>query len=265
MALLVDTVGVMATSLTQRRVVGHVDLDCFFAAAELLRRPELRGMAVAVGGTGRGGVVSTATYEARKFGVGSGMPMRRARSLCPGLVVVGVDMDWYKTLSMEVLVAVAAVADVVEPVSLDEAYLGFDAEVLGGVGVVALGEEIRSRVRARTGLTISFGAGMSRVVAKLASERAKPDGLVVVEPGTEWAFLASHALASLVGIGSAGLAKLERAGIGSVASLAGMDPDLLATSQETGRSGTGTTSRSQTISSMTTSRGSREKDDDKES
>ena len=250
MALLVDTVGVMATSPTQRRVVRHVDLDCFFAAAELLRRPELRGMAVAVGGTGRGGVVSTATYEARKFGVGSGMPMRRARSLCPGLVVVGVDMDWYKALSMEVLVAVAAVADVVEPVSLDEAYLGFDAEVLGGVGVAALGEEIRSR--ARTGLTISFGAGMSRVVAKLASERAKPAGLV--EPGTEWAFLASHALASLPGIGSAGLAKLERAGIGSVASLAGMDPDLLATSQETGRSGTGTTSRSQTISSMTTSK-----------
>jgi DNA polymerase IV len=201
------------------RPVGHVDLDAFFASAAILAHPELKGTPVAVGGDSLHGVVSTANYEARKYGVHSGMRMREAKRLCPQLAVVGVDFSWYRELSFEVLCSQVEVCEKVEPAGIDESYLRFYPEV-GFDEVEEVAEDLRGRIQRRTGLTASVGVGISRGVAKLASAAAKPDGVLVVPPENTVAFLGSRRLVDLGGAGPATMARLSEMGVHSVRGLA---------------------------------------------
>jgi DNA polymerase-4 len=183
------------------RTILHADMDAFFAAVEQRDRPELRGKPVIVGGTGRRGVVSTASYEARVYGVHSAMPMAQARELCPDGVFVPGRMAVYVAVSRQVRAVFEEFTPQVEPLSLDEAFLDVTgSRALFGDGE-RIGQQLRARVRERTGLTISVGVATSKYVAKVASDVDKPDGLTVVAPGAEAAFLAPLPLRRLWGAG----------------------------------------------------------------
>ncbi len=200
----------------------HVDLDAFFASVEQLDDPALRGRPVIVGGLGNRGVVSAASYEARAFGVRSAMPMARARSLCPTAEFRSPRFDRYSHKSREVMAVLESVTPLVEQLSIDEAFLD-----VGGIRRLSgRGPEIAARIRTRvhdeTGLVASVGVATTKFLAKLASDLAKPDGLLVVTPGQEREFLAPLPAGRLWGVGPATLGRLERMGvrtIGEVASL----------------------------------------------
>jgi len=212
--LLAETVKVME----EVRPHAHVDLDCFFAAAEELRHPEFVGQPLAVGGGPNRGVIATANYAARRFGVGSAMPVRLALQKCPDLVIVPPDFSWYKTLSLEVFATVADFVESFSPMSLDEARCTLlpsqDWSTLPD-----LAERLRESVRHRTGLAISFGAGPTPIIAKLAVGRAKPDGAFIVDPSAAEDFLTTTALADIPGLGPSTLARLTSSGIYSVVQL----------------------------------------------
>jgi DNA polymerase-4 len=198
-------------------MIVHADLDAFYAAVEQRRRPELRGRPVAVGGAGPRGVVMSASYEARQRGVGGGMPTVRARRLCPELVMVPPDLDAYAVVSANVMAVLHSFARRVEPVSMDEAYLD-----LAGVGMEprALAELLRQRVREEQSLALSVGVGPTKLVAKLASVTAKPDGLLVVTPAEVEAFLRPWAADRLPGVGPRTAEALTRFGLLTVGDLA---------------------------------------------
>jgi DNA polymerase-4 len=210
------------SALSAARTILHVDLDAFYASVEVLDNPALAGRPVLVGGTGPRGVVAAASYEARRFGVHSAMPMGRARRLCPQAVVLPPRFDVYQAKSAAVHGIFAAFTPVVEPIALDEAFL----DVTGGTRLLGTGTEIgaaiRARVRAETGLTASVGVAVNKLLAKLASDDAKPDGMLVVEPGTELAFLRPHPVGRLWGVGPATLARLERFGVETIGDLAAL-------------------------------------------
>ncbi len=188
-------------------------MDAFYASVEQRDRPELRGKPVIIGGYGTRQVVSTASYEARKFGVHSAMPGRKARQLCPQGVFVKPRMEVYAEVSGQIHSVFTQFTDQVEPLSLDEAFLDVTgSRALFGDGRT-IAERIRREVFERTGLAVSVGVATSKYVAKVASDLDKPNGLVVVEPGTERAFLASLPLSKLWGVGPATRATLERAGL----------------------------------------------------
>lgn len=211
------------------RVVMHVDLDAFYASVEQQKRPELRGKPVIVGGLGlpgERGVVAAASYEARAFGVRSAMPLARARRLCPKGIFVPADFAAYRQASRRVFRILSDYSPVIEPMSLDEAYLdltGTEA-LLGPIGEVA--SRLQARVRQDCGLDISIGVAAGKVVAKVASDLRKPRGLVIVPPGQEAAFLAPLPLIRLPGCGPATIARLESFGVRTIGQLAAM-PDAL--------------------------------------
>lgn len=191
-------------------------MDAFYAAIEQRDRPELRGLPVIIGGYGPRQVVSTASYEARKFGVHSAMPGRRARQLCPQGIFVDPRMDVYAEVSGQIQAVFEQFTDQVEPLSLDEAFLDVTgSRALFGDGK-AIAERIKREVRERTELAVSVGVATSKYVAKVASDLDKPDGLVVVSPGQEKAFLADLPLSRLWGVGPSTRATLERAGLRSI-------------------------------------------------
>ncbi|RAJ33111.1 DNA polymerase-4 [Kitasatospora sp. SolWspMP-SS2h] len=210
----------------------HLDMDAFFAAVEQASKPSLRGKPVVVGGLGGRGVVSTASYEARKFGVHSAMPMAQARRLCPNAAFLTGRFEAYRANSEIVMGLLRERSPLVEPLSLDEAFVDLEAgpygpalaaaatPAAGAQLVLALAEDLRADILERTGLTASVGAAASKLMAKIASERAKPDGLVLVEPGTERAVLAPMPVRALPGIGPATEQALRRAGLTTVADLA---------------------------------------------
>ena len=206
----------------------HVDLDAFFAAVEQRDRPELRGRPVIVGGDpGARGVVSAASYEARRFGVHSAMPLRTAAALCPEGVFLPVNGAKYRTASRAVMEILGRFTPRVEQVSIDEAFLDVaGSEVLFG-SPPAIAAAIKDAVQAEVGLTASVGVASTKLVAKIASDLRKPDGLVVVTPGEEAAFLAPLPIARLWGVGAQTRAALAEYGVRTIGDLAAIDPRLL--------------------------------------
>jgi len=208
----------------------HVDLDAFYASVEQLRRPELRGKPVIVGGAGvegERGVVAAASYEARPFGVRSAMPLSRARRLCPSAVFIPCDFLAYREASKSVFAILDRYSPVIEPIALDEAYLDLTGEdaLMGPPNTVAV--KLRDEVKARSGLDLSIGVASCKLVAKVASELRKPRGLVVVAAGGEAAFLAPLPLGKLPGCGPATALRLERVGVRTIGDLAALPDPLL--------------------------------------
>jgi DNA polymerase IV len=201
----------------------HVDLDAFFAAVETLDDPSLRGKPVIVGGLGSRGVVSTASYEARTYGVRSAMPMARARQACPRAVFISPRMARYVEKSHEVMAILTSISPLVEQLSIDEAFV----DVAGARRMLGDPREIAALVRRRVldeaGLCLSVGVASTKFLAKLASDLAKPDGVLVVEPGTERAFLAPLPVSRLWGVGPATQTSLERMGLRTIGDVAATD------------------------------------------
>jgi DNA polymerase-4 len=202
----------------------HVDLDAFYASVEQVRRPELAGKPVAVGG----GVVLAASYEARRFGVHSAMPLGRARRLCPGLIVVGGSFGDYASVSDEVFDLCERFTPLVEQISIDEAFLDVSGAGRLFGDPVAIGHEIRREVRRATGLAISVGVASTKFLAKVASRVAKPDGLLLVPAGGEIGFLHPLPVQLLWGVGPVTAARLRDMGIRSVGELAAAPASTLA-------------------------------------
>jgi DNA polymerase-4 len=206
----------------------HVDLDAFFAAVEQRDRPELRGKPVIVGGDPRSrGVVSTCSYEARKFGVHSAMPLRTALQLCPSGIFLPVDGAKYQRVSREVMAVLRRFTPVVEQVSIDEAFL----DVAGSEALFGPAPEIARRIKREvvdaTQLTVSVGVATTKLVAKVGSDLRKPDGLVVVEPGQEAAFLAPLEIRRLWGIGPKTADRLYGLGVRTIGELAALPVETL--------------------------------------
>ncbi|MEU9858893.1 DNA polymerase IV [Streptomyces sp. NPDC047974] len=207
----------------------HLDMDAFFAAAEQASKPSLRGKPVVVGGLGPRGVVATASYEARRFGVHSAMPMGQARRLAPNAAYLVPRFAFYRAISGQVMELLGRLSPLVEPLSLDEAFVDLEAGGLAddSASARAVGERLRAEILATTGLTGSVGLAGSKMLAKIASEEAKPDGLVLFEPGTERALLAPRSVRIIPGVGPATGDHLRRAGITTVADVVEAGEDEL--------------------------------------
>ncbi|TYB48617.1 DNA polymerase IV [Actinomadura chibensis] len=207
------------------RWVLHVDLDQFIAAVEVLRRPELRGRPVVVGGDGdptKRGVVSTASYEARAYGVHSGLPLRTAARRCPDAVFLPVDRDLYEDVSAQVMEVLRGLGAVVEVMGWDEAFLAVDGDP------EEMAREIRGRVRAATGLECTVGIGQNKLQAKLATGFGKPAGIFRLTGETWFDVLGDRPADALWGIGAKTAKRLKGLGIGTVRELAAADPGALA-------------------------------------
>ncbi|MGP3684662.1 DNA polymerase IV [Streptomyces sp. IBSNAI002] len=207
----------------------HLDMDAFYASVEQASKPSLRGKAVIVGGLGPRGVVATASYEARRFGVHSAMPMAQARRLCPNGAYLIPRFTLYRQVSDVVMALLRELSPLVEPLSLDEAFVDLEAggTAFDSAGARATGERLRADIRAATGLSGSVGLAGSKMLAKVASEEAKPAGLLLIEPGTERELLAPMSVRTLPGVGPATGEHLRRAGITTVGDLAEAGEDEL--------------------------------------
>lgn len=205
----------------------HVDMDAFYAAASLLARPDLVGTPVIIGGRGNRGVVLSATYEARRFGVTSAMPMGRALRLCPVATVLPPEHDLYARISEAVMETFRSVTPVVEPLSLDEAFLDVSGAVRRLGSPARIGALIRDTVADEQGMTCSVGVAPSKFVAKLASGLAKPDGLVVVPPAEVLGFVQQLPVGALWGVGERTEESLTRLGLNTVADIAHTPLDTL--------------------------------------
>jgi DNA polymerase IV len=213
------------------RKIIHIDMDAFFASVEQRDTPSLKGLPVAVGG-GHRGVVAAASYEARAFGVRSAMPAVTALRRCPDLIFVRPRFDAYREVSRQIRGIFADYTDLVEPLSLDEAYLDVSEDRYGLGSARAIAEAIRSRIRAETGLTASAGVSYCKFVAKLASDQNKPDGLCVIRPDQAQRYIASLPVGRFHGIGPKTAARLEAMGI-----MTGADLQRLSVEELQGRFG----------------------------
>jgi DNA polymerase IV len=210
-----------------RRIL-HIDMDAFYASVEQRDKPELRGKPVAVGGDpGKRGVVAAASYEARAFGVRSAIPMARAVRLCPNLVIVRPDFVRYKAASQAVFSIFRSVTALVEPLSLDEAYLDVTentwGEPLGG----AVAQRLKAEIREATGLTASAGVAPNKFLAKIASAWKKPDGLTVIAPARVETFLQKLPVDALWGVGPVTASRLRERGIERLVDVRTVDPGVL--------------------------------------
>ncbi len=198
--------------MPQRKII-HIDCDCFYAAVEMRDDPSLRDVPLAVGGQGGRGVVTTCNYRARAFGVRSAMPGGEARRLCPDLVTVPIDMPRYRDVSHQVMAIFRELTDLVEPLSLDEAFLDVsDVEAFQGSATL-MAEHIRQQVKERTGITVSAGAAPNKFLAKIASDWRKPDGLFVITPAQVAEFVKALPVEKLFGVGRVTASRLHDMGI----------------------------------------------------
>jgi DNA polymerase-4 len=205
------------------RAIVHLDLDAFFAAVEVLEDPELRGRPVIVGGRPEGrGVVTSASYEARAYGVRSAMPVSRALAVCPEAVVIPSRHQRYREYSRKVMAILHQAAPLMEQVSVDEAFLDLTDLIPTWQHAVEMAEKLQKRVKEETGLSASLGVATNKLVAKVASDQDKPGGLTVVRPGTEAAFLAPLSVRVLWGVGPVTAQKLARLEVITVGQLAGV-------------------------------------------
>ncbi len=195
------------------RKIIHIDMDAFFASCEQRDFPELRGKPVAVGGMGQRGVVAAASYEARVFGVRSAMPSSRARRLCPDLIFVPHRFEIYRQVSSQIRAIFLSWTPLVQPLSLDEAYLDVTENSRNEPSATRIAEDIRNAIRQTTGLTASAGVSYNKFLAKLASDINKPNGICVITPAQGADFVAGLPVRKFHGIGPATAAKMEQLGI----------------------------------------------------
>ena len=218
----------MTTCQPEIRCILHADLDAFYAAVEQMDNPQYRGKPVLVGGSPQSrGVVATASYEARKFGAHSAMPMATAVRLCPQAIIVRPRFDRYRDLSQQIMDIFRDLTPDVEPLSLDEAYLDVSPVAAGGLDPHTIAARLKNQVKSQAGLDISIGASVCKTVSKIASDLRKPNGLVVVPPGEEAAFLAPLPAGKLPGIGPKAVERLNHENIHTVAQLAALPFDRL--------------------------------------
>jgi len=217
----------MTGSNDMGRTIIHVDMDAFYASVEMLDNPELLGKPVVVGGLSSRSVVSAASYEARKFGIHSAMPTLTAHKLCPEAIFMPVRMGRYREVSGQIMAIFRRFTPLVEPISLDEAFL----DVTGSGKLFGSGVEIaaciRELIRAETGLTASAGVATSKLLAKIASDLLKPDGLTIVEPGRERLFLAELPISKLWGVGRTTLKSLKMLSVETIGDLAALPLEIL--------------------------------------
>ncbi len=209
------------------RKIIHVDMDAFFASVEQRDNPELRGRPVAVGGASGRGVVAAASYEARGFGVRSAMPSVTARRRCPELIFCRARFEVYREVSEQIRAIFRRFTPLVEPLSLDEAYLDVTDDPAGLGSATRIARAIRAAIREETQLTASAGVSYNKFLAKLASDQNKPDGLCVIRPGEGAAFVQALPVRRFHGVGERGAEKLARLGIATGADLAARDPAWL--------------------------------------
>ena len=209
------------------RKIIHVDMDAFYASVEQRDNPALRGKPIAVGGDGPRGVLTTCSYEARKFGCRSAMPSVTAKRLCPQLIFVRPRFPVYTAVSHQIREVFREFTPLVEPLALDEAFLDVTADERGIGSATRIAELIRARIKAETGLTASAGVSYNKFLAKLASDQNKPDGLCVIRPGEGAAFVARLPIRRFHGIGPKGADKMAALGIETGADLAARDIQFL--------------------------------------
>ncbi len=224
----------MDTSRTPRKIL-HLDMDAFYASVEQRDNPELRGRPLAVGYGEARGVVAAASYEARKFGVHSAMPSVTAKRKCPELIFVKPRFDAYRAVSQQIHAIFAEYTPLIEPLSLDEAYLDVTENLKGIEIATEVAEQIRERIRAETGLTASAGVSYNKFLAKMASDQRKPDGLFVITPKNGPAFVEALPVKKFHGVGPATAEKMLKLGIETGADLKARDLAFL--QQHFGKSG----------------------------
>ncbi len=198
--------------MTLRKII-HVDMDAFYASVEQLDNPELRGKAIAVGGGSKRGVVSAASYEARKFGVKSAMSGALAQKLCPHLIFVKSNFDRYREVSQQIRKIFFEYTDLVEPLSLDEAYLDVTENKMGNPSATLIAKEIREKIKEKTGLNASAGISINKFVAKIASDYNKPNGQKTVYPKEIASFLEALEIRKFHGVGKVTAEKMYGLGI----------------------------------------------------
>jgi DNA polymerase IV len=195
------------------RKIVHIDMDAFYASVEQRDNPELRGRPVAVGGSRERGVVAAASYEARKFGVHSAMPSLIAKRKCPELIFIAPRFEVYKAISLQIRAIFAEYTPIIEPLSLDEAYLDVTENLKGIASATRIAEELRARIREATGLTASAGVSYNKFLAKIASDHRKSDGLFVITPAEGPAFVKALPVRKFHGVGPATERKMRELGV----------------------------------------------------
>ncbi len=220
--------------MPNRKII-HIDMDAFFASVEQRDHPELRGKPVAVGGGGDRGVVAAASYEARKYGVRSAMASRTAKHKCPHLIFVKARFDVYKQVSAQIRAIFAEYTPLIEPLSLDEAYLDVTENLKGMKSATMIANEIRQRIRQTTRLTASAGVSYNKFLAKIASDHRKPDGIFVILPQEGEAFVTQLPIERFHGIGRVTAQKMHSLGVMTGADLKSKSEEFLR--QQFGKSG----------------------------
>lgn len=211
----------MDKSSANHRKIIHIDMDAFYASVEQRDNPEYQGKAIAVGGSpeGRGGVVATASYEARKFGVRSAMPSKQALHLCPGIIFVRPRFPVYKEVSQKIREIFSRYTDLVEPLSLDEAYLDVTEDKQGVGSAIEIAKLIKQSILTELQLTASAGISVNKFIAKIASDMNKPDGLTFIGPSSIGAFMEKLPVEKFFGVGKVTAAKMKSMGIHTGADL----------------------------------------------
>lgn len=223
--------------MSVRKII-HIDMDAFYASVEQRDNPEYRGKAIAVGGSpeGRGGVVATASYEARKYGVRSAMPSKRALQLCPHIIFVYPRFAAYREVSQQVRAIFHRYTDLIEPLSLDEAYLDVTEDKLNIGSAIAIAQQIKQAIRDELQLTASAGVSVNKFVAKIASDMQKPDGLTFIAPSQVESFMENLPVEKFFGVGKVTADKMKRMNLHTGADLKKLrEDDLVQHFGKTGR------------------------------